>query len=364
MKKTFKTLYEKSTTGKIKYWSIEVSGTKNEATITVKYGADNDKERVTEKLITEGKNIGKSNETTPFEQACSEAESTWKKKLDKGYVENKTDLDTEVLLPMLAHRFQDRKHDITFPAYIQPKLDGVRCLVHRVDNRNIKYYSRMGKEYTTLDHLTPDLLKVMGVGEVWDGEVYSHDYTFQEMTSFVKRAQDGSAFLEFYLFDIADTQSTFEDRFKKLQNIKLSKTSPIRLVKTELIKSEADIYTKHNEYVKDGYEGIIIRNKAGRYCFKNRSKDLQKYKEFQDEEFEITGGYEGTGTEIGCITFTVKNSNDQEFSVRPRGSFEQRKEWMRNIKKLIGKKLTVRYQDLTDGGVPRFPVGISIRDYE
>ena len=138
MKKTFPILYEKSTTGKTKHWEISVSGLKTgDATITVKYGADEDKERITEKTITEGKNIGKSNETTPYQQACSEAESTWKKKLDSGYVENKADLNKEVLLPMLAHKFQERKHDIVYPCYCQPKLDGVRCLAKKVSKTKI-----------------------------------------------------------------------------------------------------------------------------------------------------------------------------------------------------------------------------------
>jgi ATP-dependent DNA ligase len=376
MKKIFPTLYEKSTTGKIKYWKISVSGTKQEATITVKYGADEDKERISEKLITEGKNIGKKNETTPYEQACAEAESTWKKKLDSGYIEDQANLDKEVLLPMLAHRFQERKHDIIYPAFAQPKLDGVRCLAKKIDKKTIKYYSRMGKEYTTLEHLTPDLLKMMDIDEVYDGEIYTHDYTFQEMVSFVKKQRPETTQLKFYVFDIAEVGPDFQIRHQKLTRdfLKIIKTaakgepfnfSPIILVSNREVKSEKDVYEYHDLFVKDGNEGVIIRNKRGLYDFKNRSKNLQKYKEFKDEEFEITGGYEGTGTEAGCITFTCKGKSGEEFSVRPRGSFEQRKQWMHDIKKIIGKSLTVRYQELTDGGVPRFPVGIAIReDYE
>jgi len=161
MNRIFPKLYEKSSTGKTKHWEISVDSVAEQAMITVNYGAGDSKIRKSEKLIMTGKNIGKSNETSAYDQALLEAEATWNQKLDKGYVQNIADLSKEVLLPMLAQRFQERKHDIIYPCYIQPKLDGVRCLAKKINENTIKYYSRMGKEYTTLEHLTKDLLKVM-----------------------------------------------------------------------------------------------------------------------------------------------------------------------------------------------------------
>jgi DNA ligase-1 len=371
MIKDFPKLYEQSSTGKVKHWQISVVGIvkqiskKDSAMIVVEYGAGDSKIRRSEKVITIGKNLGKSNETSAYDQAVSEAESTWNKKKDKGYVEKLSQLQDEVLLPMLAHRFQERKHDIVFPTYIQPKLDGVRCMAKKIDEKTIKYYSRMGKEYTTLEHLTPDLLKIMVVGQVLDGEIYSHDYTFQEAVSYIKKLRPESKTLLYYVFDIISNE-TFADRLYNMNHLKtmLGKDSCVKFLETELVATEDRIYVKHNEYVKAGYEGIIIRNVSGLYSLKKRSKDLQKYKEFKDEEFIITGGVSSTGTEVDCVIFNVKNKKGQEFAVRPRGSFEQRKLWLKDIKNLVGKKLTVRYQELTDDGIPRFPVGIGIRNYE
>jgi len=144
----------------------------------------------------------------------------------------------------------------------------------------------------------------------------------------------------------------------------LKDDSSIKYLLTEEVNNETEVLEKHKYYLSKGYEGVIVRNINGMYKLKGRSKDLQKYKEFKDEEFEIIGGQESTGTEAGCIIFTVKNKKGQEFAVRPRGSFGQRKKWMKDIDTLTGKKLTVRYQELTDDGIPRFPVGISVRDYE
>jgi len=366
MEKTFPKLYEQSSTGKVKHWTISVQHFEFDTVIIfVKYGLGDSKVRISEKHIKTGKNIGKSNETTPYEQACSEAESTWKKKLDKGYVEDLNNLQDEVLLPMLAHTFQKRGHNIVYPCYVQPKLDGVRCLAKKIDEETIKYYSRMGKEFNTLEHLTSDLLKIMKVDQVLDGEIYSHDLTFQEMIRLVKKLRAKSILLDYHVFDIVDTNMTFENRNAELERL-LDKvpTDSVWFVESKLISCVDDIKFMLSEYIKRGYEGLIVRNSNGKYKLKGRSADLQKYKEFQDEEYEIIGGQPGTGPEVGCIVFAVKTAKGQEFAVRPRGSFEQRTTWMNDLTNLIGKKLTVRYQELTDDGIPRFPVGISIRDYE
>ena len=97
---------------------------------------------------------------------------------------------------------------------------------------------------------------------------------------------------------------------------------------------------------------------------KHRVNDLQKYKEFIDKEFKIVGGYEGVGTDKGCVVFEVINEDGNVFHVRPKGSVAQRKRWFQNLKDIIGKELTVRYQELSEDGIPIFPVGVVIRDYE
>lgn len=364
--KLFPQLFEQSSTGKVKHWSIEVSQTgKSEATITVKYGVDTSKVRVSTKVLTQGKNIGKANETTPYDQAVSEAESTWKKKRDEGYVETLSELQDEVLLPMLAHTFQKRGHDIVYPCYAQPKLDGVRCLAKKIDSKTIKYYSRMGKEFTTLEHLTSELLQIMKTNQVFDGEIYSHDHTFQEMIRLVKKERKGINFLKYHVFDIVDAVMPYSKRMAMLR-LMFSDVDLKSIIQLDTVQVSSVLRIKemHAEFIKSGYEGLILRNTDGMYQLKNRSKDLQKYKEFQDEEFEIIGGQPSTGTEADCVIFTVKNKKGQQFAVRPRGSFEQRKQWMNNIDSLVGKQLTVRYQELTDDGIPRFPVGIAVRDYE
>ena len=134
-------------------------------------------------------------------------------------------------------------------------------------------------------------------------------------------------------------------------------------VKTDLCESEEKMKELHAQYVAEGYEGIMLRNKGGLY--KNaRSVDLQKYKEFFDDEYEVINYKEGEGQEAGCVLWVCKTAEGKIFNCRPRGTREDRAELYINGSNYIGKKLTVRFQELTDDKVPRFPVGIAFRDYE
>ena len=108
----------------------------------------------------------------------------------------------------------------------------------------------------------------------------------------------------------------------------------------------------------------MVRNQNSLYKYKHRSYDLQKVKRFLDDEFKIIGGKDGTGRETGLVIFRCSTPNGLEFDVRPRGTHEERAVIFKNLADYIGKHLTVRYQELTDDGRPRFPVGIAVRDYE
>lgn len=126
----FAILYGKSTTGKIKTWKVEViKSSEEESLIRIEHGYSDGKKQEDIRSITSGKNLGKINETTPYQQALSEAKSDFNKKCDEGYAENIDDIKEEssgFFLPMLAHKWNDHQAKIKFPAYSQPKLDG--CL--------------------------------------------------------------------------------------------------------------------------------------------------------------------------------------------------------------------------------------------
>jgi ATP-dependent DNA ligase len=139
-------------------------------------------------------------------------------------------------------------------------------------------------------------------------------------------------------------------------------TNYLRIVNFTNCNSYEDIKIMHDYFVTEGYEGIILRKDEQ---YKNtRSSNLLKYKEFDDDEMEIIGFSEGVGTEVGLVIWEVKTNDGLIFTVRPKGDFEERKKLFENGEKYIGKKITVRFQGKSEKGIPRFPIGISIRDYE
>lgn len=371
MKKLFPRLYAQSSTGKTKWWEISVAAAEKGAEILVRYGyegQEEDKIQSTIRKVREGKNLGRSNETTPFEQACAEAESTWNKKRDKKYRENLGE-KSEILLPMLAHNFKKRGHNIKFPAFVQPKLNGVRCLAKKVSLEEIQFISRGGKSFETLDHIAKALLPVMDVGSVFDGELFTQRISFQRIVSAVKRQQEDTLRIEYWIYDCILEDTPFEDRSRVLKEIrdnnrKVFEGTPLRLVPTEAVADREDMLDRHSGFVRVGYEGTIVRNKKGFYRCDFRSPDLQKYKDFLDSEFLIVGGKDGTGRAEGTIIWTCITGDGKEFDVRPQGTEEQRREWWNNREKFVGEKLTVRYQNLSDDGIPIFPVGINLRNYE
>jgi len=379
----FPTLFKKSKGGKVSQWDISVS--KN--VIYIEHGYTDGKKQKDVRLLKEGKNTDKANATTSEQQAMMEAEAKWKKQKDKGYVESLTTVDEIVYLPMLAQTFDKRKKYIQFPAILQRKYDGVRCFGRVIQHGNsemVTLSSRNGKLFPHLEHLHASIFEFIKeiahtTNFILDGELYSDTLSFQEVVGLVKKItlddEDKKKCLEigYRLYDCINLQLpdlSFGKRYGFLSCLISTPIKYLGLVTNDFAQNEADIKKFHDQYVAEGYEGIIIRNHEGAYEFNRRSNNLQKFKNFIDDEFEICGFEEGEGRAEGTVVWICKNKKDTTelhptFKVRPRGTEKERKEWFLNGKKYIGAILTVRYQELQpDTNCPRFPVGISVRDYE
>ena len=395
---TFPELQGTATTGKTKMWSIRVFDRGSDAglvgVIETTHGYIDGKMQINEKIISEGKNIGKKNETTPLQQAISEAKSSWVKKKESGYSEadgvitvaggagadDAASVDSEtkgtsganrgkgitedVPSPMLAHDYNKRAKSIKFPCFVQRKFDGTRC----VGMPGKGLFSRNRKAYPHLEHIVAEINK-LPPSIVLDGELYSDTLTFQEIVGLVKQetlkkgAEEKHLKIQFHIYDIINDMP-YEQRYANLQMLfNKYKFKHLVFVKTDMCESEERMKELHAAYVVEGYEGIMLRNKTGLYK-NSRSADLQKYKEFFDDEYEVVDYKEGEGLEEGCVLWVCKTPEGKLFSCRPRGTREDRVELFKNGDKYVGKKLTVRFQELTNDKVPRFPVGITFRDYE
>jgi len=365
----FNTLYALSSNNKIKCWGIEVKYEPDTDRVFIEttHGYVDSNLVTTINEVKSGKNIGKVNETTKLEQAILEATSAWNKKKDKGYSESLAD-NSNLLLPMLAHDYFKRGKDINFPCYVQPKLNGVRMLSYKINNE-IVLYSRNGKLFNSLQHISSQLFDLLDERKYLDGEIYNPDLDLQDIVSILKSEKEdrGRDKLQYWIYDFPNDKP-FNYRLQSLQELqsKLPTDGSIQIVPTyDCIDSE-NIRSYFSTFITEGNEGLILRNSEGLYSFNHRSKDLQKYKEFQSDEFEIIdviGGEIGKSEE-DCAIFVCKTSSGSSFNVRPKGSRQSRRDCLKDRESIIGKLLTVKYFEYTPDQIPFHPVGETIRDYE
>lgn len=355
------TLYKKDNKGKIREWDVEVVVEQGYPRILVTHGEQNGKKQEKHTLVANGKNIGKSNETSAFDQAVSEAKSKWEKQLDKGYGETLRD----VFRPMLAQSYKDHSKKILFPCYIQPKLDGLRSTISLEDGRVVAR-SRNGKEWKTLDHITSELESVFKHDDnlILDGELFTRETNFQNIISGIKRDEPNqyTPMIQFWCYDMFHkslTQQKFANRYDYLQNllIKMFPAKGVVLVETNLVEDSFELDALYDQYVADGYEGAMARNAHGIYEPKKRSYHLQKVKSFIDAEFVIIDKRLDKNGE--CV-FTCQTNSGKSFDVKPEGSHEIREQYFYDDN--IGELLTVKFFEWTNDEVPRFPVGLRVRE--
>jgi ATP-dependent DNA ligase len=134
-------------------------------------------------------------------------------------------------------------------------------------------------------------------------------------------------------------------------------------VKTVKANDESQVSHLHNLFTQDGFEGTMIRDPWANYEIGKRSYSLLKLKDFVDAEYRIVNVVDGDGSDVGLAIFELETDSGQRFNCRPEGSQENRADLFKNRRQLVGKYLTVRYQELSKDGVPIFPVGVSIRDW-
>lgn len=367
-------LYKRDSKGKIRQWNGWVeAGQGGRWLMYVETGLlDGNKVKNRPKIYYAGKQGRDAKGQSMFE-----LESKINKKRDEGYFDTIQEAqDILVILPMLALDFNKRGHNIDYPAIGQRKFDGVRSMASLNPDGSVSLKSRKGKEFPHMNHLRQQVASLKGIpdGAFLDGELYSDTLTFQEVVGLVRREslkagdEDKLKQISYRLYDMLDPNNRkagFQDRYDTLKTI-LGSNPPQNLILTENfeISDKADVKPLHDQFVKEGYEGIMIRNKDGEYGINKRSKNLQKFKEFYDQEFQIVGYEEGTGNDAGTVIWVCMTENGDLFKARPKGTREERTEYFQKGDDFIGATLTVRYFEMTDDGIPRFPVGIAIRNYE
>ena len=363
------TLYINHSTGQTGSWSIEVfdRAVEGAEVVTTTRKVLDGKAVVRREFVTQGKNIGRANETTPVEQAVLQAQSKANKKRDKGYTETVPEAGTKavnslgLIKPMLAREF---KCVDAFPVLAQPKLDGNRCLAAKIDDE-IKMWSRGGKPII-LPHVAQALDAVLPEGLIVDGELYCHGETLQTVTSWIKKLRPESSQVRYHIYDAAIEDACFSERHASLAAL-IEENESLCLVETVEAGNDDDLQRLHREWLEAGYEGTMVRARGVGYETGKRAKQLQKLKDFQDAEFEIVGFEDGApyikdeGT-FQVVVYHCRSGNGKIFKATAPGTMHEKHAAWETREATLGRMLTVKFFNYTPDGLPYLPVALRIRD--
>jgi len=417
------TLFGKDKNGNVRVWKTWVDGDVIFQKFGLLKKKDGSKgKRIVNERTIKGVNIGDADETTPEEQAKRVAETDWTHQLDKNYkpspkdkegtaqylkvIESKkgygghninaasnlrerkkvnttlipslfVDMESNVF-PMKATAWEfepkcEKYFNFEKGVFVQCKLDGWRCLALKQIG-GVSLSTNTSKQYPWFSELRKELSLIFekfGVGGL-DGELYAenikdceNDAKFSLIQGICslrnKKPHLQENKIKFFVFDVFDETKKQADRFKILDEIFEQEYKYIERVTTLKITNPESISTFHDECIKRGYEGVVLRAHDCMYQQKSRSSKMRKHKNFDDAEFKVIGCQCDEGVGVEHFVWLCQTDND-EFKAKPWGTAAQKKEWFKNQDKFIGKMLTVKYQGVSKDGIPRFPIAKEFRD--
>jgi len=288
---------------------------------------------------------------------------------------------------MLAYPVSDKPINYNDKVFMQPKLDGVRCII-QYENRPLKNvddlsgqltenvvvaYSRTGKEWKNIDHILFNLKPwfALNPNVILDGELYNHDLKddFEKIISLVRKTKptdidmlESANLVQFHCYDIIDETKTFEER-KTFITQAVPRNHCIHHVSTLYCASDYDAKEMHKVNLECGFEGSILRTNDVYKC--GRSWNLRKFKDFHDAEATLLAWVEGKGKRKGTVgKFMAVDADGNEFGMPVMDKFDYLQKNFRKMRNWVGKTATFTYFERTKAGSYRHPLFKCIRDYE
>lgn len=362
-------LFQRTPGGKIKTWQIFVDGD-SYCTETGEYGKP-DTYKVSSNTMCHPKNVGRSNERSASIVAVDTAKSKVQANLDGGYVKSIEDLEAQDKIPraMLARPKIEKEVTRIEAAisagrcYVQPKLDGFRCLA---DRRGL--WTRELRPITTCPHIEKALKPVFDDNPdlVIDGELYNHAYKndFGKLQSILTKqnvdlldALETEELIQFHVYDFVDRVS-FALRYISGRAL-VRGCEHVNTVNTVRAKSIDHVYKKHAAFKEEGYEGTMVRISDKPYEQNKRASQLVKLKDADDAEFTITDVHEGKGQWAGYAkSLTCSLPSGDTFDSGCAGTQEQLRAVLERAEDYVGGKATVQFYGRFPSGKPRFPVAV------
>jgi len=275
-----------------------------------------------------------------------------------------------MIKPMLAYKVDKKPVDWSEKVFLQPKLDGVRCIFTK-DGA----FSRTGKQFKNVAHLEHDLAEFFKGHPftVLDGELYNHKLKndFEKIISLVRKTKpteddrlDAQHLVQYHVYDTIAEGPDYDVRYIWLaHNLPISRS--MTLIRNPIVRSMTEAKEMHEAYLNQGYEGSMLR--LNKPYEQKRSYNLQKFKDFHDTEATIVGYVPGKGKFTGLIgKFLMIDDEGIEFGC-PIGkgyNFQDRRDILNNVNDYIGKRATFTYFERTKANSYRHPLYKTLRNYE
>jgi DNA ligase-1 len=247
--------------------------------------------------------------------------------------------------------------------HIEPKYDGLRCLAI-VQGGSVTLLSRNGKEFTSSDHLKPQLLAIAPYDCVFDGELTSGN--FNESSSAVRKKAVQNDTTTYNIFDFLDMDewvnpvSPYYVRRGRLENLFQPQPNLV-LTPSLAIQDEDDAIKRYQQYLDFGYEGGIVKNTRGIYRFK-RHKDWMKLKEVNDVDLPVKELVQGEGKYYGMLGAVIVHFKNKRVSVGTGFSDEERMAFWDDPSLIKGKVIEIHFHQETPDGSLRHPRFHCIRE--
>lgn len=366
-------IYKQSSTGKVLVWWLE----RDENKYHTVSGQLKGKKTISSWKTAKPKNVGKKNETIGEEQADKECLAKYDKKLKGGgYVANIEEVASSTYTkPMLAETYYNEKWDpetgkvqikdnrpsnkeYKEGIYLQPKLDGVRCIASKDG-----LFTRKGEKIIGVPHIAEGLTKFFEEFDIiLDGELYNHSVEFNCLSGTIRRdpkEDDNSEStirksIEYFVYDIVSNDS-YKNRLSMLNNLMSAYPDKVYNLSASLVTSEEKVDSEHDRFVEAGYEGVILRKAKAPYKCGKRSKDLLKVKQFEDDEFTILDVIEGDGNNSGMAAKLEIEDNGVKVYPNMTGRWEFCQQVLAEKEEYIGGEVTVKFFGRTPDGSLRHP---------
>lgn len=348
-------LYAKDAAGNIRYWDAKgvMAADRSHGRIKIEHGIIGGSP--TSKIVNVTEN--KSGRDL-YQQIQHELQSRINKQKDKGYVEDIDEAKFEkktngigMPKPMLAVTYEMEK--LKTPYYVQYKYNGNRCMIFK-ESGQVVAYSRNGKIINSIQHIL-DACKDMPEGTILDGELYKHTVPLQTLRSWISKRQADSNGLEYIVYDIVSPEA-YPKRLESLKKLNLG--YPITLAVTEEINGGYSLIERLESAIKAGFEGLMVRIGNNGYEDGKRSKSLRKVKAWKDCELRVVGI---SASNDGWAILHC-NYNGKVVKVSCPGDIHFRHHVLDNLESYIGRRVTIKYAELTEDGIPFHPVALAFRE--